>query len=160
MRSESERIQHVALLRSSFFHWTGKPLVPEDVMPDEAPRYLDQAHFAVVSHGIEPDPIFNYGNRAALQLFEMREEDFVALPSRLSAEPMAQVERDHLLQRVAAHGFIDDYTGIRISSSGRRFRILQAVVWNVVDHEGHHLGQAALLQRWEEINARPAQPKD
>jgi hypothetical protein len=58
------------------------------------------------------------------------------MPSRRSAEPLAQTERAQLLARVSAHGFIDDYSGIRISARGRRFRIDRATVWNVVDAAG------------------------
>ena len=43
-------------------------------------------------------------------------DDFTSMPSRLSAEPLAQEERDRLLARVGSHGYIDDYSGIRISS--------------------------------------------
>ena len=45
-------------------------------------------------------------------------------------------------------GFIDDYTGVRISASGRRFRIDKAVVWNLVDQEGLYRGQAACFDAW------------
>lgn len=52
-------------------------------------------------------------------------------------------ERQILLDRVSASGFIDDYAGIRISATGRRFRIERAVVWNLIDPEGRIHGQAA-----------------
>ena len=42
--------------------------------------------------------------------------------------------------------FIDDYTGVRISASGRRFRIDKAVVWNLVDQEGS-IAAGRLLMR-------------
>ena len=48
---------------------------------------------AIVAHGTEDDPIFFYGNRLALQLFEMSFDEFTRLPSRLSAEPLAQEAR-------------------------------------------------------------------
>ena len=43
----------------------------------------------------------------------------------------------------AAQGFIRDYAGVRIAASGRRFRIDDAVVWNLVDADGVRHGQAA-----------------
>ena len=48
-----------------------------------------------------------------------------------------------------ANGFIDDYAGIRISKTGRRFRIAQATVWNLLDERGIYSGQAAMFLRWE-----------
>ena len=50
---------------------------------------------------------------------------------------------------VTARGFIDDYSGIRISKMGRRFRIEQATVWNLLDEHKNHAGQAALFSQWE-----------
>jgi len=53
-----------------------------------------------------------------------------------------------LLAQVTEHGFIDDYSGIRISKSGRRFRIGRATVWNLVTERGEPCGQAATFDRW------------
>jgi len=113
---------------------------------------LDWASFAVVSHNTASDPVFNYANRTALQLFEMSWTQFTALPSRLSAEPMLQEERERLLQRVAERGFIEDYSGVRISASGRRFIIRNATVWNLQDEQGRPYGQAALLREWQPLD--------
>ena len=75
-------------------------------------------------------------------------EAFVCLPSRKSAEIPDRRERARLLDAVYTQGFIDDYTGVRISASGRRFRIDKAVVWNLVDQEGVYRGQAACFDAW------------
>ncbi|MEJ2459560.1 MAG: MEKHLA domain-containing protein [Novosphingobium sp.] len=70
-------------------------------------------------------------------------QSYARLLGRLSAEAPLREERQALLDRVTANGFIDDYAGIRISAMGRRFRIGPAVVWNLVDAEGYRHGQAA-----------------
>jgi hypothetical protein len=106
---------------------------------------------AIVAHGLENDPVFFYGNRLALDLFESAIEAFTRLPSRLSAEPLLREERSRLLARVSSAGFIDDYCGVRISATGRRFRIEQAVVWNIVDGVGVVHGQAAAFDRWTPV---------
>jgi hypothetical protein len=72
-------------------------------------------------------------------------------PSRLSAEFAERADRDRLLQAVARRGFIDDYAGVRVSSTGRRFRIEQAAVWNLVDAAGDIHGQAAAFARWTDL---------
>lgn len=141
-RSAGDRL---GLIASSYQHLTGAPLVAAPAELWEAPR-------AVVAHGLEPDPIFFYGNRMALELFEMPAADFIRLPSRLSAEPLLRDERARLLGRVADKGFIDDYTGVRISATGRRFRIEQAVVWNLVDASGVVHGQAATFDQWTRLD--------
>ena len=40
-------------------------------------------------------------------------------------------------------------TGVRIAKSGRRFRIAQAIVWNLLDEHGARCGQAAMFEHWE-----------
>jgi len=139
---------HVSLLCDSYRLWTGKGLIPEDMEHDEVGRYLFQASFALVSHNTAADPIFNYANLKAMELFEMEWDTITALPSRLSAEAINQDERARLLSRVSEHGFIDDYTGIRISSSGNRFRINDATVWNLINKNGAYAGQAAMFSNW------------
>lgn len=103
---------------------------------------------AIVAHGPEADPVFFYGNRLALRLFELDFAAFTRMPSRCSAEPLHRAERNRLLERVARNGFVDDYCGIRISSSGRRFLITSATVWNLMDEEGTCHGQAAAFGNW------------
>jgi hypothetical protein len=146
---EIDLLQHVALLRASFKRLTGRELLGMAANKEAAVLQLQQAPFAVVSHGVELDPIFNYANQTALELFEMAWPDFIRLPSRLSAEAIERTERERLLQRVSQYGFVDDYSGVRISSSGRRFLVTDATVWNLLDESGLYQGQAALLKHWE-----------
>ncbi len=87
----------------------------------------------IVAHGSQADPVFFYGNQLALSCFELDFAAFTRLPSRYSAEPLLREERDALLARVHERGFIDDYAGVRVSATGRRFRIEQATVWNLFD---------------------------
>jgi hypothetical protein len=140
------------MLRTSYQQCTGKALIDPAIGDVEAVEALDLAPFALLSHGREADPVFNYGNRCALQLFEMSWEQLTRLPSRLSAEPMLQAERAQLLARVAQHGYIDDYSDVRISKSGKRFLICNATVWNLLDEDGQLCGQAALLPEWQPLD--------
>jgi hypothetical protein len=141
----------VDLLLASYLALTGRQLLP--VVPGETPEQLSRrlytAPFVVLAHDSSADPLFTYANLAAQQLFEMRWDEIVGLPSRLSAEAPVREERERLLERVAARGFIDDYSGVRIAKSGRRFRILHATVWNLNDSSGRRVGQAAAFGDWE-----------
>ena len=140
---------HARQLIENYRRWTGRDLVESQLSPVEQARALYEAPFVVASHGTGADPVFNYGNRAALALFETTWADFTSMPSRLSAEPMARGERAQLLARVDHHGFIDDYSGVRISTRGRRFLIRRATVWNVVDAHDEPAGQAVMFRDWE-----------
>ncbi|MFZ5474004.1 MAG: MEKHLA domain-containing protein, partial [Pseudomonadota bacterium] len=90
-------------------------------------------------------------NLTAQHLFEMSWDEIVGLPSRYSAEPMLREERERLLARVRDQGFIDDYSGIRIGKSGRRFSIHAATVWNLFDQAGNPAGQAACFSDWRRL---------
>jgi len=139
------RDPRLALIADSYARLLGQPLVDAQ---DDLADALWRAPRVIVAHGTEADPVFFYGNRLALQAFDMDFASFTRLPSRYSAEPLAREERARLLERVTRDGFIDDYAGVRISARGRRFRIEQAVVWNLVDRAGRHHGQAATFSHW------------
>jgi hypothetical protein len=124
-------------------------LIERKGTPEEQARTLHHAPFVVVSHGMESDPILKYGNEVALKLWEMGWEQFTKTPSRLTAEPVNQAERARMLEQAQARGFIDDYKGVRISGTGKRFLVEQAIVWNIVGAEGEQIGQAATFSKWK-----------
>ncbi|MFC5702822.1 MEKHLA domain-containing protein [Cohnella faecalis] len=141
---------HCRLLLSSYLRAVGKELI-ELKQGESSAAALDRAPFALLSHGAEADPVLNYGNKKALELWEADWEAFTSMPSRLTAEPMLREDRDRLLMEVREQGFSNGYVGVRISLSGRRFRIEETVIWNVVDEEGRFAGQAAMIPRWTEL---------
>jgi len=137
---EEETAARIALIADSFERLLRRPLVPHG---EDMVTALWEAPCAIVAHGIEADPVFFFGNRVALAAFECDAAGFTTMPSRLSAEEMLRDERQGLLDRVTRDGFIDDYGGLRVSATGRRFRIDDAVVWNLIDAQGARHGQAA-----------------
>lgn len=139
---------HVRLLCQSFRTFTGGDLVKPETSGKDMASALFHAPVIVLSHNTDNDPILTYCNLAGLNLFELSWEEMVCMPSRLTAEAMEREERARLLERVSKNGFIDDYAGIRISKNGRRFRIEQATVWNLVDEKGEYRGQAATFTHW------------
>lgn len=141
-------LAHSELLLASYRQLLGTPLLPDAADADTPAQRLFNAPFALLSHGTEDDPIFNYANACALQLFELEFAELSTLPSRLSAEPALREEREQLLARVTQFGFIDNYQGIRISKSGRRFLIRNAIVWNLFDAQQVYRGQAACFHDW------------
>ena len=142
-------IAQTQTIARSLDHWTRRALLPGLFNPPGLAKNVFAAPFVLVAHGTEADPILNYGNAAALALWEMPWAELTRTPSRLTAEVPDRDERARLLAAVTANGFIDDYAGIRISKTGRRFRIAQATVWNLLDESGTFSGQAAMFSRWE-----------
>lgn len=145
-------IAHARIMADSFQRWTGVPIISPCPDGPVLARALFEAPFVLVSHGLEADPLLNYGNRAALRLWVLDWSELIGMPSRQTAEPMHRDERARLLAEVAEHGYSDNYSGIRIASSGRRFRIRNALVWNLVDAAGEPRGQAARFADWEYLD--------
>ena len=56
-----------------------------------------------------------------------------------------------MLKIVIKNGFYDEYEGVRISSKGKRFRIKNAIIWNVLDKQNDRIGQAAYFTDIEYI---------
>ncbi|MCY3728030.1 MAG: MEKHLA domain-containing protein [Nitrospira sp.] len=138
-------------LLDSYASWLKRELIDRTGTLEEQSERLFVAPFVVASHTNAEDPILNYGNRQALELWEGNWEEFTSTPSRLTAEPVNQPERARMLEQVATHGFVTDYQGIRISRSGRRFLVQQATVWNILDDHGAIQGQAATFSHWQPL---------
>ena len=139
---EAPRSRQIAWIAQSHERLLGKPLVAPE---EDLVLALWEDPRAILAHGTEPDPVFFFGNRAALTAFECDADSFVTMPSRLSAEAPLREERQALLDRVQRHGFIDDYAGMRISAKGRRFPIGDALVFELSDPTGARAGQAAVF---------------
>ena len=150
------QLDHAERLRNSFHALTGRHLIDPALSPEAAAAALFHAPFVVLSHNTAPDPILTYGNLTALNLFALSWEELIQMPSRLTAEAPNRAERARLLAEVTAHGFIDNYCGVRISRTGQRFLIEQATVWNLSDAEGRLCGQAATFRRWRSVENRRA----
>jgi hypothetical protein len=142
------------LMAQSFRRFTGLSILGTTDIAGLTDAELATAMYAlpqaIVSHGIEADPVFCYANAAALALWEMDWGDFTRLPSRLSAEPTTDIQSDRntLLKEALTKGWVDNYSGIRISRSGRRFEIRNTVLWNVIDADEVRHGQAAFIRSY------------
>ena len=145
-RTKMDLIAHTKHLLENYQRCFEKPLIERG---ENEVKQLMAAPFAVLSHGTQDDPIFNYGNQTAQALFEMDWATLTALPSRYSAEPMHREERQQLLNEVATKGYSKNYRGIRISASGRRFYIDSARIWTLRNARGAHIGQAAMFSDWQ-----------
>jgi MEKHLA domain len=145
-------IRHSQRLIQSFQHWTGRGLIASIAPSQELlAQALFEASFVVISHGTEADPIFNYGNRQALALWELDWQAFTQLPSRRSAAPGEQEDRAKLLAEAKQKGYISDFRAIRTSSTGRQFWIENVILWDVLDEQQQPIGQAATFAQWQFI---------
>ena len=146
----AEVVRRCGYLTNSYARWLKRPLLADSpVDPLALTRALYELDAVLVSHGTQADPVFWFANRAAQRLWDMDWKTFTTFPSRLSAEPDEQSARSQLLSRATRDGFISDYTGVRVSSKGQRFRIRDVVLWNIRDDHDQPAGQAALFTQWD-----------
>lgn len=142
------------MLVQSYWRATRKPLLP-NVELAQLGEALYGAPFVLLAHnrfqeGVT-DPEFIYANHAALQLWEATWEQLIGMPSRKSAsdDPAVQEQRQQLLDGAASSGLITDYSGWRVSLTGKRFRISGVTLFNIEDADGDKLGQAAVFDSYE-----------
>jgi MEKHLA domain len=142
-------VHHTRCLLNSYRHWFSQDLLADLPDLDAAAHPLFCAPFVVLSHSTQADPVLNYGNQTALDLWEMAWTDFTQMPSRLTAEPDLREVRSQLLASAAQQGYLMGYEGVRISKTGRRFFIQNATIWRVLDQDGKACGQAATFKDWK-----------
>ncbi|ORY43532.1 hypothetical protein LY90DRAFT_703704 [Neocallimastix californiae] len=115
--------------------------------PESIAEFYYNCSIALVSHDGTPskgdEPIFNYGNKFALEKFGYDIDEWCKLPSKYSAEREEQTERDILLKETEEKGFAKEYNMRRISKTGEIFYAKECIVWNLVDANGQLIGQAA-----------------
>ena len=157
-----EVVRWSVLLVNSYFLATGRSLLSAVAEPftsmassaghelsgEDVARVLFEMPAVVVSHGLQAEPLLNYGNAAALNLWQMCWADFVMTPSSATAEIAHREERLAAFARVRATGFVDGYEGVRTTATGERFTIIDGTIWEVVDEQGVRHGDAATFQKW------------
>ncbi|MDH5597255.1 MAG: MEKHLA domain-containing protein [Candidatus Peregrinibacteria bacterium] len=139
-------IDQTRLMTESLFRLSGQNIIHNwrRLSPVGLAEKAFEMRRVLVSHGTESDPILNYGNYEALKLWQLSWEELTKMPSRKTAEPDQREERARFLAEVEKKGFVDDYSGVRISSRGDRFRIKNALVWRLEDETGPK-GMAAMF---------------
>jgi MEKHLA domain len=109
----------------------------------------DHDRFAVLSHGVQEDPIYLYFNRAAFGTFQFPEQVAYKTPSRYSAPPGP--ERDVTRARQVDAAVQHDHTvipeAIRQTHHGNLIRVRNIILWNVYDENGDRVGQTAIYDR-------------
>lgn len=142
-------IQWTQYLLDSYALLVKQELIPRDGRSLDQAKRLFNSPFVVASHGLQDDPVLNYGNQTALDLWGMDWDTFTQTPSRLTAEPVSREERARMLQQAQTQGYISDYRGVRISRTGKRFLVEKATIWNIQKPDGTALGQGATFSTWE-----------
>lgn len=140
------------LLLDSYEYVVGAPMVPGSALRGaEAARWLyDEAPFGLLAQDLTADTRFVYANMTVQKSFEYGWDEFIGMPSRLSAEADNREKRQQFMDSVLRQGYASDYRGLRIAKSDRRFWIEDTTVWNILDRDGTLHGQAAMIRRFSD----------
>lgn len=137
--------EYVFRVTNSLKKLKGFSLVDSNLGKQAQAQQVFEAPYVLLTHNATDDPIFQYANKTGLALFEMSWQELVSLHSKYSAEPHNRQAREKLLHDVSIKGYADNYSGVRISKTGKRFEIKAATVWNILDDNNHKCGQAAMF---------------
>ncbi|ASB50722.1 MEKHLA domain-containing protein [Alkalitalea saponilacus] len=140
---------YVYLITSSLRKLTNIEIVDFSLDLEQQAKQAFNSDYVLLAHNGTNEPVFNYANQAALSLFEMSWEEFTNMLSKYSAESDQREKREKLLADVAKNGYSKNYSGIRISKTGRRFEIRNAIIWNIYDSENNRIGQAAVFKEYD-----------
>ena len=145
---------HVSMLAMSFKAKTGRELMDCSDVPALRAKEIFNADFILLSHGIQSSPILNYANKRGLETWGAAWDELTCMPSSQTAEPgVDATERAEFMRKVTEFGVVEGYHGVRISADGKyRFKIKDAVVWNVHNAAGEYIGQAATFREVEPVS--------
>jgi hypothetical protein len=136
--------EHILLILQNLQRWTGYDLIAKyGFSLDKIGWQVFNADFYLLSHNNATDPVLTYGNKQVLELWEVSWEDLIAMHSRETAKPIDRADRAAIMERVKADNYINGYSGVRVSKTGKEFKILDGIIWNLFTDNGDFYGQAA-----------------
>jgi MEKHLA domain len=142
--------EHVLILLNNFKRWTDRDLMAEyEFSMDTLGEQVFNADFYLLSHDRSANPILTYGNQQALDLWEVSWAELTTMYSQATAKPIDRQARAAMMEQVKRHNYLDGYSGVRISKTGKEFKILDGVIWNLFRDNGEAYGQAAWFRSIE-----------
>lgn len=148
---KSDIITWTQIILNSYQQLLNKELIDRNGDELTQSKNLFFTDFVVFSHNTDLDPIYNYGNKKGLQLWEMDWQQLNNTPSRTTTQPLLREQREDLLAETTTKGYVKNCQGIRISRTGKKYQIKDITIWNLVDEKEKFCGQAATFSQWEKL---------
>jgi MEKHLA domain len=144
--------EHLSIVFANLKQFTGVDLIQEyGFSLDTLSKQVFDADFYLLSHNCAIDPILNYGNRRVLELWETSWAELTQMHSRETAKSNDRASRSAVMEQVASQNYVSGYNGVRVSKTGREFRILDVTIWNLFTRDGQPYGQAAWFKAYGSI---------
>jgi hypothetical protein len=115
--------------------------------------------YAVLSHGVQEDPIFCYSNVAARKAFQYTEDELYLLRSRYSAPGGGErKDRAQIMNDVNNKNVWIIPSGIRQRKDGSLFEFRDVILWNVYHPiDGTRVGQSAVYDQDKVVDVQDVQ---
>jgi MEKHLA domain len=136
--------EHVLMMLENLQRWTGYDLMKEyGFSLDTLGAEVFNADFYILSHNNATDPILNYGNKQVLDLWEVSWEELTTMHSKDTTKPVDRQARSVMMEQAKIHNYVNGYSGVRVSKTGKEFKILDGTIWNLFVNNDEPYGQAA-----------------
>jgi hypothetical protein len=146
----NNRSDHLEIVLDNLNRWTGYDLMKEyGFSRSSLAAQIFNADFYLLSHNSDPDPILNYGNNRVLELWEVSWSELTGMYSRETAKSIDRADRAAIMEQVKLQNYISGYNGIRVSKTGKEFKILDVTIWNLFTDRDEPYGQAAWFKSIE-----------
>lgn len=143
--------EHISIMLENLKKWTGYDLIEEyGFSLDTLGEQVFNADFYLLSHDIAADPILNYGNNRVLERWEVSWEELTNMHSKDTAKSVDRSARAAMMEQAKMYNYINGYSGIRVSKTGKEFKILDGIIWNLFTSNGKFYGQAAWFKSVED----------
>jgi len=142
------------VILDSYRRLLGRELIDRSGDAADDARRLFALPKAVLAHDTGRPAILDWVNAAAAAAFDAAPEALLGRPSASTAPADAAPERETLFVRLRERGFVEGYSGVRVSLTGRRFVIADVTVFELRDRDGRTAGHAAIIGATRPESAR------
>lgn len=144
--------EHVLIMIRNLKRWTSYDLIEANGFSEEnLGEEIFNTDFYLLSHNGAQDPILNYGNRKVLELWEITWDQLTSMYARNTAKQDDQSAREEMMRKVKGQNYVSGYDGVRVSRTGKEFKILNVTIWNLFTEGDKPYGQAAWFRKVEFI---------
>ena len=143
----------LGLVGISHKKYLARPLLEPEPAEEQRAAALWQAPFVLMVHDDSEECALEYGNQAAMKLFEMEYLDFFGTSSFALVHPDAEVQQDWIWSLRDVEERFEKYAVVPrlrlMSATGRALVARAVLVFRVDSLEDEPIGQAVLFSKWQ-----------
>ncbi len=143
----------LGLVSISHKKYLAKPVLEPEPSEEQRAAAFWEVPFVLMVHDDSEQCLLEYGNKAALALFEMEYLDFFGTSSFAIVAPDETVQQDWIWAMRDVEERFEKYTVVpklrMMSSTGRPFVAKDVLVFRVDSLEDEPIGQAVMFSKWQ-----------